>query len=106
MPVLLPATDVTERSCWALDHWFRRCQGFQVWDATEQIGSVEAVLTDDDDRPHSLIVRVGTGSVFSVLVTFPADAVDGFDPASERVFVTTTAPGETAIRQLRLPGVA
>ena len=103
MPSTLPASGPIAPGCWALDYWFRRCQGFEVWDTTHPIGYVEAVLTSDDDEPHSLVVRVG--STFSVLLTFAVEAVEGVDPMSERVFVAPSEPAEQATRQLRLPGV-
>jgi len=105
MPSTTPETEAGVRSCWATDYWLRRCEGFRVWEATGPIGYVEAVLTGKDDEPHSLIVRVG--STFSVLVTFPVEAVEGLDPATERVFVGSTVPtAEREGRQLLIPAFA
>lgn len=106
MPCTTPETEAGTRSCWAIGYWLRHCEGFRVWEPTGQIGYVEALLTTEDDEPHSLIVRVGS-SLFSVLVTFPVEAVEGVDPATERVFVgyaVPTALGEG--RQLRVPAFA
>lgn len=98
-------TEAGTGSCWAIDHWLGHCEGFRVWEATGPIGYVETVLTTEDDEPHSLIVRVG--SSFSVLVTFPVDAVEGLDPATERVFVgSTVRTARREGRQLRIPAFA
>jgi hypothetical protein len=105
MPSTTPESEAAPRSCWTIDYWLRHCEGYRVWEATGPIGYVEAVLTTGDDEPHSLVVRVG--SSFSVLVTFPVEAVEGLDPATERVFVASTVPsaGPTR-RQLRIPAFA
>ncbi len=100
-----PETEGAARSCWAIDYWLRRCEGFTVREATGPIDYVEAVLTTADDEPHSLVVRVG--SSFSVLVTFPIEAVESLDPATERVLVASTIrPAEHAVRQLKIPAFA
>jgi hypothetical protein len=105
MPSTVIETEAPARSSWAIDYWLRHCEGFRVWEATGQIGYVEAVLMTDDDEPHSLVVRVG--SSFSVLVTFPVEAVEGLDPATERVFVASTVPtAERKDRPLRIPAFA
>jgi hypothetical protein len=100
-----PKADAPARSCWTIDYWLRHCEGYRVWDTIGPIGFVEAVLTTADDEPHSLVVRVG--SSFSALVTFPMDAVEGLDAATERVLVASRArPVEPAGRQLRIPAFA
>lgn len=105
MPSITPDSEAARRSCWTTDYWLRHCEGYRVWDSTGPIGYVEVVLTTDDDKPHSLVVRVG--SVFSQLVTIPVDAVEGVDPAGERVFVALTVPtAEQEDRQLRIPAFA
>lgn len=101
MPSTIPESEAGTRSCWNTDYWLRRCEGYRVWESTGPIGYVQAVLMTEDDEPHSLVVRVG--SIFSVLVTFPVDAVEGLDPATERVFVCATVPtAEREGRQLRI----
>ena len=105
MPSITPERKATPRSCWTIGYWLRHCEGYRVFDATGPIGYVEAVLTTDDDELHSLVVRVGR--VFTVLVTFPVEAVEGLDPATERVFVVSPVPtGEGEARQLRIPALA
>jgi hypothetical protein len=104
MPSTVPETEAPPRSCWAIDYWLRHCEGFRVCESAGPIGHVEAVLMNDADEPHSLVVRVG--SAFSVLVTFPVEAVEGLDPTTERVFVASTTPAEHAIRQLPIPAFA
>jgi len=105
MPSTTAETEAGTRSCWNTDYWLRHCEGYRVCEATGPIGYVEAVLTTEDDEPHSLIVRVG--SSFSVLVTFPVEAVEGLDPATERVFVGSTVPtAEHEGRQLMIPAFA
>jgi hypothetical protein len=102
MPSTTPEIEAGARSCWAIEYWLRHCEGFRVWEATGPIGYVEAVLKGEDDEPHSLIVRVG--SSFSVPVTFPVEAVEGLDPATERVFVGSSVPtAERQDRQLMIP---
>jgi hypothetical protein len=97
-----PETEAGERSCWNTDYWLRHCEGYRVWEPSGPIGRVEAVLTTEDGEPHSLVVRVG--SSFSVLVTFPVDAVEGIDFATERVFLGSTVPAaEQEGRQLVIP---
>jgi hypothetical protein len=104
MPYATPET-AAARSCWAIDYWVRHCEGYRVWEKTAPIGYVEAVLTTENDEPHSLVVRVG--SSFSVLVTFPVEAVESLDPATERVFVASTVQtAEYEDRQLRIPAFA
>jgi hypothetical protein len=71
---------------WTIDYWLRHCEEYRVWDASGPLGYVEAVLTSEDDEPHSLVVRVG--SVCGELVTWPVEAVESLDAAAERVFVT------------------
>jgi len=104
MPSTVPETEAAARSCWAIDYWLRHCEGFRVCEARGPIGYVETVLMNDQDEPHSLVVRVG--SAFNVLVTFPVEAVEGLDPTTERVFVAPTVPTERATRQLRIPAFA
>ena len=83
-------------SFWTIEYWLRHCEEYRVWDASGPIGYVEAVLTTEDDEPHSLVVRVG--SVGGELVTWPVEAVESLDAATERVFVTSTA--EVAARRI------
>jgi hypothetical protein len=105
MPSTNPETAAPARSCWTIDYWLRHCEGYRVWDATGPIGYVVAVLMTEEDKPHSLVVRVE--SAFSVLVTLPSEAVEGVDPATERVFVALTVPTrEHETRQLRIPAFA
>ena len=105
MPFTTPDSEAEARSCWTIDYSLRHCEGYRVWEATGPIGFVEAVLMTEDDEPHSLVVRVG--SAFSLLVTFPVEAVEGLDPATERVFVASTVPtAERDDRQLRIPAFA
>ena len=86
---ITPEAEAVAGSFWTIDHWLRHCEGFRVWDATGPIGYVEAVLTTDDDQPHSLVVR--GGSLSGELVTWPVEAVQSLDAETERVFVTSTA---------------
>ena len=76
-------------SFWTIEYWLRHCEEYRVWDASGPIGYVEAVLTTEDDEPRSLVVRVD--SVSGELVTWPVEAVESLDAATERVFVTSTA---------------
>lgn len=77
--------DAAPRGCWTTGHWLRHCEGYRVWEATGPVGYVEAVLLTEEHELHSLVVRAGSSR--SVLVTYPVDAVEGLDPASEQVFV-------------------
>ena len=105
MPSTTPETEAGTRNCSNTDYWLRHCEGYRVWEAGGPIGHVEAVLTREDGDPHSLVVRIG--SSFSVLVTFPVDAVEGIDPATERVFVgSTVSAAEQEGRQLTIPAFA
>ena len=105
MPSTTPETEAGTRSCWAVEYWLCHCEGFRVWEATRPIGYVQAVVTTEDDEPHSLVVRVG--SSFSVLVRFPVEAVEGLDPATERVFVGSAVPtAKREGRQLMIPAFA
>lgn len=105
MPSTTTDSEAGTRNCWNVDYWLRHCEGYGVWEATGPIGHVEGVVTTEDGDPHSLVVRVG--SSFSVLVTFPVDAVEGIEPATERVFVgSTVSAAEQEGRQLRIPAFA
>jgi hypothetical protein len=86
---ITPETEAAAWSFWTIDHCLRQCEGYRVWDASGPIGYVEAVLTTEDDEPHSLVVRVG--SLSGELVTWPVEAVESLDAATERVLVTSTA---------------
>jgi hypothetical protein len=106
MRATMPDTGMPTTSCWTTDYWLRHCEGFAVWDAGERLGSVEGVLTAENDEPCSLVVRVG-GSMFTQLVSFPIESVEALDPAAERVFVAPTAPtAEREGRQLKIPALA
>jgi hypothetical protein len=54
-------------------------------------------------KPHSLIIRVGT--TFTHLLTIPIQAVEGVDPAGERVFVALTRHVDEP-DQLPIPALA
>ena len=88
MSSITPEAEAAAWSFWTIDYWLRHCEGCRVWDASGPLGYVEAVLTTEDDEPHSLVVRVGS---VSELVTWPVEAVDSLDAATERVFVTSTS---------------
>ncbi len=89
MSSITPKAEAAVGSFWMIDHLLRHCEGYRVWDASGPIGYVETVLTTDDDEPDSLVVRVG--SLSRGLVTWPVEAVQSLDAATERVFVTSTA---------------
>ena len=106
MPSVTPRTGAAAPSCWTTEYWLRHCDGYRVWGATGPIGYVETVLSTEDGEPHSLVVRVGS-SAFSQLLTLPVEAVESFDPATERVFVSAIARNsDQANRQLRIPALA
>jgi hypothetical protein len=86
---ITPEAEAAAWSFWTIDYWLRHCEEYRVWDASGPLGYVEAVLMNEDDEPHSLVVRVG--SVSGELVTWPVEAVESLDAATERVFVTSTA---------------
>ena len=89
MSSITPEAEAAAWSFWTIDYWLRHCEEYRVWDASGPLGYVEAVLMNEDDEPHSLVVRVG--SVSGELVTWPVEAVESLDAATERVFVTSTA---------------
>jgi hypothetical protein len=98
------ATDETTEPCfWTTEYWLRHCRGYRVFSGDEPIGFVEEILDGEDDDPTALLVRVG--EVFTHLVEIPVEAIEGFDPARERVLIAppgATRPGTTAY-QLRIP---
>lgn len=88
MSSITPEAEAAACSFWTIGYWLRHCEEYRVWDESGPLGYVEAVLTTEDDEPHSLVVRVG--SVCGELVTWPVDAVESLDAATERVFVAST----------------
>lgn len=101
MPVKTAETDT--RSCWRLEYWLRHCEGYRVFAGDESIGYVDEVVVDQDDEPVALQVLVG--EVFTHLLEIPLGAVDGIDPAGERVFVAALVDlvPDAFGRQLRIP---
>jgi hypothetical protein len=96
------ATDErTEPSCWTTDFWLRHCEGFRVFADGEPIGFVEYVLESEEDEPTALVVRVG--EVFTHRLEVPVEAIDGLDPAAERVLIGPLAAGRAKAYQLPIP---
>jgi hypothetical protein len=92
----------TEPSCWTTDFWLRHCEGYRVFAGEEPIGFVEEILDGRDGEPTALVVRVG--EVFTHLLEIPVDAIEGFDPAGERVLVGPLAAArDLKAHQLRIP---
>lgn len=103
MPAVIDAR--AERSCWATDYWLLRCVGYRVIAGDESIGYVVDVLEGDDGRPTALVVRIG--EFFTHLLEIPLEAIDGFDPARERVLIAPLVPTEEVkAYQLLIPAVA
>lgn len=90
-------------SCWTTDYWLWHCEGFRVFTGEGPIGFVEEVLGSPDDGPRGLVVRVG--EVFTHSLTIPTEAIEGFDPANERVLVASLAglDPRRGARQLEIP---
>lgn len=97
------STETDTRSCWQSEYWLRHCEGYRVFAGDEPIGYVDELVVDDNDEPVALEVLVG--EVFKHRLEIPLGAVDGIDPAGERLFVAPLSDLETAAfgRQLRIP---
>jgi len=101
----MPTTmeEIGAPSCWTTEYWLGHCEGYRVFTDEGPIGFVEEVLWEANEEPTALVVRVG--EAFAHLLTVPVEAVEGFDPAGERVFIGSLADlGPEAFgRQLRIP---
>jgi hypothetical protein len=81
----MPTQALEAPSCWRADYWLRHCEGYRVFAGEEPIGYVEEIAFGPDEEPAALVVRVG--ETFTHLLTVAVDAVEGFDPMGERVFI-------------------
>jgi len=78
----------TDLTYWSHDYWLGHCEGFRVDAPDGRVGIVEAVLSDDDDEPTTLVVREGLFALRTIHV--PVTEVSEVRPRAERIILSVT----------------
>lgn len=90
-------------SGWTTEYWLGHCEGYRVFTDEGPIGFVEEVLWEAGDEPYALLARVS--EAFGRVLIVRIAAVEGFDPARERLFIGPLAGLDRKIpeHQLMIP---